>query len=87
MSQFVRQLSDKFRHLVARETIFEWCGIAMTGQFEKVDAEPLRHELRQCAPVLELRNCSWDDDERLAFSGFHHMQARKRQVDEIGLAG
>lgn len=82
----VGKLPDEFRHFAAGKTVAEGFGAAMPGQFEEVDAEPLRHELCQRAPVLQLRDGGGDHDERFAFARLEDVQAREGHVEEIGLA-
>ena len=74
VSQFVSQLRNEFSNLVAGKPVLECCGFSVPGQFEKIDTEPLSHELCQCAPVIKFRNSGWDNDERLALPGFQHVQ-------------
>lgn len=84
---FVGKLPDEFRHFAAGKTIAERFRPAVPGQFEEVDSEPLRHELRQRAPVLQLRNGGWHHNEWFTLARLEDMQAGERQVDVVGFAG
>src|SRR6188474_1254671 len=75
-SQFVRELSYQFGNLLAGKSFAKRSRFSMPGQFKEIHMEPLRHELSQWQPVLQLRYGGGHYDKRLAFPRFQHMQAR-----------